>query len=228
MIRLIKRVLRPVYLLYLKKIKYRGKLRCSISTILDKNNYFEGQNFASSQSKIFSSHLGYATYVASNSIISMAHIGRFCCIGPNVSIIAGQHPINEFVSMHPAFYSLMKQAGFTYVNEQLFKEHRYVDSEEKYWVKIGNDVWIGDEVKIMEGVTIGDGAVIAAGAIVVKDVAPYSIVGGVPAKLLRYRFDEHKIEFLLKFKWWEKDENWIKENIQYFKNIDKFTSNFEI
>ena len=73
----------------------------------------------------------------------------------------------------------------------------------------------------MEGVTIADGTVVAAGAMVVKDTEPYSIVGGVPAKVLSYRFEQDKIDFLLDLKWWNKKAEWIKEHAQYFNDIDK-------
>ena len=86
---------------------------------------------------------------------------------------------------------------------------------------MGNDVWIGTGVSIMEGVTIADGTVVAAGAMVVKDTEPYSIVGGVPAKVLSYRFEQDKIDFLLDLKWWNKKAEWIKEHAQYFNDIDK-------
>jgi serine acetyltransferase len=76
---------------------------------------------------------------------------------------------------------------------------------------VSNDVWIGAKSTIMSGVKIGDGAIVAAGALVTKDVEPYSIVGGNPAKLLKYRFDKSQIEELLKIEWWSWDESKIKE-----------------
>ena len=83
-------------------------------------------------------------------------------------------------------------------------------------VTIGNDVWIGNHVKILDGVRIADGAVVGAGAVVTKDLPPYSISAGVPARVMKYRFDEETVERLLDLKWWEKDENWIKEHIDEF------------
>lgn len=95
-----------------------------------------------------------------------------------------------------------------------------------YLVDIGHDVWIGADVKIMDGVSIGNGAVVAAGAVVTKDVPPYAIVGGVPAKIIKYRFTPDQIEFLQQFKWWNMPEDWIRENWQMFEDIEKFAEKF--
>ena len=92
---------------------------------------------------------------------------------------------------------------------------------------IGNDVWIGSNVIIMSGVRIGDGAVIAAGAIVTKNVEPYSIVGGVPAKTIRRRFEENQIEYLRKIEWWNRSEDWIKKNAASFTDIEYFIKNIK-
>ena len=130
----------------------------------------------------------------------------------------GQHPTNKFVSIHPAFYSPSNDVSSVhYVIENKYDEFRYTNTG--YIVEIGNDVWIGKNVQLMEGIEIGDGAIIAAGAVVTKDVEPYSIVGGVPAKLIRKRFGEDDIEFLKELRWWDKSEDWIKENAQYFFDI---------
>ena len=87
---------------------------------------------------------------------------------------------------------------------------------------IGNDVWIYDDVTIMGGVTIGDGAIIAVKALVTKDIPPYTIVGGVPANKIKYRFTPEQIDFLLEFKWWNKDEAWLSEHVNDFKDIEVF------
>ena len=94
-------------------------------------------------------------------------------------------------------------------------------------VEIGNDVWIGSHVLILDGVTIGDGAVVAAGAVVTKDVEPYAIYGGVPAKLIKYRFPPKTIEMLLKMKWWDKEEKWIREHTEDFEDVERFTRLYE-
>lgn len=161
------------------------------------------------------SSLGDFSYVARNSQIYNTTIGRFSCIGPNVSTGMGAHPSSEFVSSHPLFYSTLGQSsGLVIVDKNLFEEFPET--------VIGNDVWIGNNVTIKYGVTIGDGAIIGSGAVVTKDVAPYSIMGGVPAKLIKYRFTPEEIDFLEKFKWWEKELEWLKTHKEEFRNMGEF------
>lgn len=187
---------------------------------VNRNSFFEGRNVIFDGAKISNSEIGYGAYVGVNSIVSAAKIGRFSCIGQNVRTMLGIHPTKDFVSIHPAFYSTAKQAGFSYVEQQLFEEHAYVDGDRKFVVEIGNDVWIGHNVMIIDGVRIGDGAIIAAGAIVTGNVPPYAIYGGVPAKLIRYRFNPNEISFLLNFKWWEKDFEWIQKHHELFTSVN--------
>ena len=129
----------------IKKIKLKKRkcrfARCSKVSFDCK---FEGNNFIDRYAKTVSSSLGYATYVGHNSSIEGCNVGRYTCIGPNVRIIHGNHPVHEFVSIHPAFFSLQKQAGFTYVEKQKYCEESYVDPDNQYYVKIENDVWICD------------------------------------------------------------------------------------
>lgn len=116
----------------------------------------------------------------------------------------------------------MMEERFGYVHEQLYNEFKFVDIKRKKFVDIGNDVWIGAGVTIMEGIRIGDGAVIAANAVVTKDVKPYEIVGGIPAKHIKNRFTEDEVLFLKEFKWWNRDVKWIKENALAFSDIERF------
>lgn len=185
---------------------------------------FEGKNVIGFESR-FEGDIGLCSYIGSNCNIN-GKIGRYCCIASNVCVVQGRHPVDTFVSVHPVFYSTQKQNGYTYVDRDCFEEFKYAD-EEEHGVLIGNDVWIGSNVIIMSGVRIGDGAVVAAGAIVTKNVEPYSIVGGVPAKTIRRRFEENQIDYLRKIEWWNRSEDWIKKNAASFTNIDYFMKNIK-
>jgi chloramphenicol O-acetyltransferase type B len=137
------------------------------------------------------------TYIGKGCKLQNATIGRFCSIGSDVSIGLGSHPINNF-STSPLFYRKKNTLNIKLVKHDLdFKDYKPI--------KIGHDVWIGTRVLIMDGVNIGNGAIVAANSVVTKDVPPYSIVGGAPAKIIRYRFDEAKITNLLNSNWWEMD-----------------------
>lgn len=183
---------------------------------------FEGMNKINKYTVFINSFLGRGSYINNSSFFSHTKIGKFCSIGANTQVIAGFHPLNNNVSTHPSFYSLKKQAGFTFSTSQLFTEERYADTEEKYYLIIENDVWIGTNVLLKSGITIKTGAVIGAGSVVTKDVEPYTVVAGVPAKKIKSRFSEAEIEYLLKSRWWDKPISWIKINYAYFQNIESF------
>ena len=162
--------------------------------------------------------LGDFTYVGMNNRISMAVIGKFTCISPEVIVGLGRHPSRDFVSVHPAFYSTLRQAQITFVSHPYFEEFGRI--------LIGNDVWIGTRAIILDGVSIGNGAIVGAGAVVTKDVPAYAVVGGIPAKVLRYRFKPVEIEFLEKLKWWDKDISWLRENAIKFQNIQELIDSY--
>lgn len=188
-----------------------------------RNVDLEGRNHIGKNCLVYNSKFGFGSGVSRDSIIDSFRIGRFSTFGPDVKIITGQHPTRDIVSTYPAFYSNRSQMGFTYVDKTIYNEFKFADS--KFKVVIGNDVWVGSYVRILEGVTIGDGTVVAAGAVVTKDVPPYAIVGGVPAKIIRYRFEEEEIKQLLEIKWWDKDEKWLKSHAEEFSDIKKFLEN---
>lgn len=184
------------------------------------NIQLEGENIINKGCYLKNVSIGKFSYMGLDCRFKFAKIGRFTSIGANVRNVIGQHPTRDFVSSHFLFYSLRPYLGKRFVDEQKFEEYKYAD-ENRHSVVIGNDVWIGENVLIMEGVTICDGAIIAAGAIVTKNVPPYAIVAGVPAKIIRYRFNKEEIDFLLDFRWWDKDEEWIKSHSHLFDDINK-------
>ena len=205
-----------------RKFKYRDKCKFESDTVIDSTVSFEGGNALQEKARVLNSQLGYGTYIGANSFICNAKIGRYCCIGGNVKTITGNHPVRQFVSVHPAFYSTRKQSGFSYVTKEKFSDFNYIQEKEKISVIIGNDVWIGENVSILEHVMIGDGAVAAAGAVVTKNVPDYAIVGGIPAKVIGYRFDNPTIEFLKKTKWWDKPQDWIAQHAELFESVEMF------
>ena len=206
----------------LKKAKCYGNIILGKNVIIDGNRcVFEGGNKIENNSFFKNSVLGYGSYIGERGSFISTKIGRYCCIGPDVHTIMGTHPVSEFVSTHPAFFSTRKQAGFTYVDKDCFEEIVFADENENA-VVIGNDVWIGARATILQGVTIGDGAIIAAGAVVTKDVPPYAIVGGIPAHIIKYRFNEDDIEFITRNPWFDKPAEWLQTNAAAFRSIHSY------
>ncbi len=205
-----------VRLIKSKKLEYKNKdknlkigymssaLKCSFgiyNTIYDNVNLNEVD-------------LGDFTYIAENTNISKVIIGKFCSIGSDCKIGLGKHPSKIFVSTHPIFFSTLNQVQISFSDKNYFKE---LDE-----ITIGNDVWIGTNVIVVDGVNIGDGVIVAAGSVVTKDIPPYAIAGGVPAKIIRFRFEINEIEKLLELKWWDMDAEYLKVNFKKFHNIKNF------
>lgn len=213
-------MLRHLIKYILLKIKWHGKLKFKWSSKIGFNSSFEGMNVIGENSH-FSGEMGLGSYIASNSTI-YGKIGRFSSIGPNCFTAIGVHPYSyPYVSTSPYFVSSLKQNGHRLYSESIFEEFRYANNSSHY-VVIGNDVWLGASVTIVNGVNLGDGAVILPGAVVIKDVPPYAIVGGVPAKVIKYRYAEDDIKDLIETKWWNKSIEWIKENKSLFLSMDKY------
>ena len=200
----------------LATIRYRSNnLKLEIGCLL-MNAKFGKNNFLGENVVFINSSIGDYSYVNNNSKIRNTKIGKFCSIGANVQIILGRHPI-DFVSTHPAFYS----------NDKLFKtfsDSNYINEYED--VTIGNDVWIGEGVLIPSGITIGNGAIIAARAVVTKDVEKYSIVGGVPAKHIKYRFDKDTVEQINASEWWNRKDEDLKISYKSFHDPNVFIKDF--
>lgn len=162
---------------------------------------------------VYEADIGDYTYIQTCGRIFNCSIGKFCSIAANVSIAPGMHDLTK-ISTHPVFYLYTQNLPKIFVNQNKLEVCKRVH--------IGHDVWIGEKVTILDGVNIGNGAVIAAGAVVIKDVAPYSVVGGVPAKHIKYRFDEQTIEKIEESQWWDKSEDWLMENASYFLDVKQF------
>jgi acetyltransferase-like isoleucine patch superfamily enzyme len=137
--------------------------------------------------------------------------GSFCSIAAGLTIVSGQHPgvDNPDCISHFPFFEHQWAAG-------------YPPSRHDGRVVVGSDVWIGQNVTIMEGVVVGHGAVLAAGAMVVKDVPPYAVVAGNPAKVKKYRFSEQQIERLCEIEWWEWSNRRIHNNLQLMTDVEAF------
>ncbi len=182
---------------FFRRLQLTRKLpsfRAPLLSYVDAGSSFAGFNRLSIGTIIVNSNIGRCTYIGGGRVQS-CDMGGFCSVGARTRIGGlGRHPTN-WISTHPAFYSPLAQAGITFCDKSHFAEnHR---------VSVGNDVWIGAGAMVLDGVRIGDGAVIAAGAVVTRDVEPYAIVGGVPARVIRHRFDAETIELLLELRWWD-------------------------
>ena len=164
------------------------RLRLGRNVFVDMHTEFCGHNFINDNARLISARLGKYSYVSPNTIIIDAEIGNYCSIGPNCIIGTGKHPLNE-LSTSPYVY-----------NPRLFLGR---NKEDFARVEIGHDVWIGANVTILGGLKIGDGAVIGANSLVTKDIEPYGIAFGSPARVKKYRLQLEKIERLSQLKWWE-------------------------
>lgn len=210
--------LKKVLLNIVKRYKWRGRLQFDRSSRISRFSKFEGMNKIGRDTE-FTGEMGLGSYIANNSIMR-GKIGRFSSIGSHVRVVQGTHPYKTpYATTSPYFYSPLCQNGFTSVDKLYFEETCYAD-DERHDVIIGSDVWICYDVKLIAGVTVGDGAVLLTGSVVSKDVPPYAIVGGVPAKIVGYRYDEDTINRLLKLRWWNQDIEWLNKNHDLLRDVD--------
>ncbi len=163
-------------------------------------------------SSFIDSRMGRHSFCGYDCEIAATDIGHFCSIANYVAIGGGRHPI-EWVGTSPVFYE---------GRDSVSKKFSAFPRSPQMRVLIGSDVWIGYRAIVAQGVTIGDGAVVGAGAVVTRDVPPYAIVAGSPARLIRYRFDEALREALLASQWWEKSDATIEQCAAYIRDPEQF------
>ncbi len=185
--------------------------------------YVQDSHLGGSVAVLYDAHLhqvsmGNFSYVSNDSILVNVSTGNFCSIGPHVQIGLGTHPSRGFVSTYPAFYSDSNEGC-----PSRFREDKVFDDSVPH-TDIGSDVWIGANVIIPGGVQIGTGSIVAAGSVVVKDVPPYAVVGGNPAKVIRLRFSDEQIGLLLASNWWSWPIDKIHRHVDNFADIEKFRS----
>lgn len=168
-----------------------------------------------SGSQVIDSKIGNYSYVGYDSTILNAEIGSFCSIADHVAIGNAQHP-TSWVSTSPVFQNVVHSGP----SKRFCKN----DVEPSLRTIIGSDVWIGWNAVIKAGVTIGHGAIIGAGAVVTKDVPPYAVVGGCPARIIKYRFGQDLCQDLIESNWWDLDDLRIQSVAQYIQNPEKFVS----
>jgi acetyltransferase-like isoleucine patch superfamily enzyme len=169
-------------------------------------------------------HCSGVPHLYSNMRTDIITIGNFCSFGPDVIVIPamGHIPYKEYEQFHLSTFPLaaLKKNGW--------KDKYALPDKKGTHIKIGSDVWVGARATILPAVTIGDGAIIGAGAIITHDVPPYAVVVGVPAKILRFRYEKEQIAKLLKIAWWNWSDEKIFENLDYFyDDVNKFIQKFE-
>jgi phosphonate metabolism protein (transferase hexapeptide repeat family) len=160
----------------------------------------------------------YSYFAGSNQAI-YASIGKFSSIATFVRINPGNHPCYDRVAQHHFTY---RSAEFGFAPD----DSAFFEGRRQHRVIIGNDVWIGHNAVVMPGVKIGDGAVIGSASVVTRDIPPYAVAVGVPARVIRMRFSDEMIEKIARCRWWDWSHEEIKERLGAFRDINKFADNY--
>jgi phosphonate metabolism protein (transferase hexapeptide repeat family) len=169
-------------------------------------------------SAIVESAVGEYSYTAGDVAITYTDVGRFCSIASHVTINPGNHPMHR-VTQHHCTY---RRARFGFGDD----EKEFFDWRRAHRCTIGHDVWIGCGATVLPGVSVGIGAVVGAGAVVSRDVGPYEIVVGVPARKIRTRFGDEVIAKLLAIAWWEWDRPTLEERFEELLDVERFVEKY--
>lgn len=188
-------------------LKYLFNWRVSYLSCIDTKSLISRKARLYYATKIVGSKIDAYSYISPFTEVIHAEIGKFCSIGKNSKIGCTVHE-TDFLSTSPIFTRKKNALKINWIKTDLTFPFKTV--------YVGNDVWIGMDAIILAGVHIGNGAVVGAGAVVTRDVPPYAVVGGVPAKIIRKRFATETIEHLEKLKWWEADPEILKKHVALF------------